>query len=123
MRICQFVSTLSQSNPSKQVVIHTLRKTIYIDFDKIEGSTASRCSSQPTPSGFSESEEPHGFPSSALPARGYRDDGDVNDPMEGPHHGENSRAENEADRMLEQAEALEFDFDFQDYLHLDDGSE
>jgi hypothetical protein len=90
------------------MVTHTLRETIYIDFDKIEAATASNYNkSGGTPSGYIEMAEEN-QPPEELPFRRQQDVTIDHEASEGGHgfNSFNSEVDNEADRILEKAEAL-----------------
>lgn len=99
-----------------KVITHTLRQTVYIDFDGIEATTSRRCNSQMAPvdtdvagsNTFSQEDF-----SCALEANSFTMHNMTT----------NGLVYNEADRMLEQAEALEGDMDFEDWLNFHEFSE
>lgn len=102
-----------------QMVTHTLRQTIYIDYDKIEASTASNCSKTTSAVSVSSLLQPAGGdvrPSEKMPLRQQVDGGVSRE--ESSHGGDRSGSgvENEADRMLEQAEALPMKVNLEDFL-------
>jgi hypothetical protein len=88
---------------------------VYIDFDRIEAITGSRCNNHATSSRASRTTDgvasQENSPMTA--GDGEFSMGDAPD----------SQVHNEVDRMLEQAEALEVDMNFQDWLDLDDYSD
>lgn len=109
------------------MVTHTLRETIYIDFDEIEASTLRRCQCEDIPLGppsgrlgsehdfdmthRSRQAQSGGFFEHAVPSETLA--------PHGQDMAEGARLENEADKMLEQAESLPIDMDFQDLLFSD----
>lgn len=97
------------------MVTHTLRETIYIDFDKIEGSTVTNCNriyGSPMIR-YRESGEQSRSPGSSS---GRRSSFmlDIETPIEGNRA--SSPAANGADRMLEQAEALSMNASLEDLI-------
>ncbi len=104
------------------MVTHALGKTIYIDFDKIEASTISNCNKADRAS-VSRNGESNGETSrgeqllSPHPTKGLGESPGDNDSRSknlGYDQG------NEADRMLEQAEALKMNVSLEDMLAFSD---
>lgn len=101
----------------------SLKETIYIDFDRIEVSTASNC-------GNKDGAQITGSHSIARDTQFFAEDIPTTPQQDQASHAEMEEAGgrcwddlafdvgNEADKMLEQAEALPVDIDFQDLLEL-----
>lgn len=105
------------------MITHTLRQTIYIDFDKIEASTTgsiSEISGLSTPRHV----EPAKDREEGLPLRQQLASlGGSEAFADGTHydgHGLHFDLENEADKMLEQAEALPAEITWDSLLDLSD---
>lgn len=98
------------------MVTHTLRETIYIDFDKIEASTATNCNRMtgtPTSGFMDRSDLSHSPESSSSRQSASMADSAA---TAGRRKSLALEVENEADRMLEQAEALSMDATLEDLL-------
>lgn len=98
------------------MVTHTLRETIYIDFDKIEGSTATNCNriTGTAATRYRETGEQSRSPESSSSGRRSSLIFDIETPVDGNQV--SSPVTNGADRMLEQAEALSMNASLEDLL-------
>jgi hypothetical protein len=89
---------------------------VYIDFDGIEATTSRRCNNQMVSVNTAASR------SNSLSQEDFSFTLGDNDSTMG-NLATDGLAYNEADRMLEQAEALEGDMDFEDWLNFHEFSE
>ena len=95
---------------------HSLRQTIYIDFDQIEATTLNHCSDMgalATPDFIITQSRGNTPPMPDLPTKNRRSMATVADQImanEGLFNSSASELGNEADKMLEQAEALSVEF-------------
>jgi hypothetical protein len=104
------------------MVTHTLRETVYIDYDKIEASTASNCdggATMLTPELMELTQDDR--PAEGVSARSQHDLNFImehEEPREHMHGRDRPSLNvgNEADKMLEQAEALSMYTNLEDLL-------